>query len=126
MLSALLNKTFPSLLVQTKDREVDFDVETAIRVCRSAGYHRHALALADKHGKHEWYLKVELEDIRDYQRALQYIGRLQFVEAESNVKKYGKVLMSEVPRETTELLKRLCTDFRPIDSKHALSYCSVD
>jgi hypothetical protein len=37
-------------------------------------------------------------------------------QAEENVKKYGKVLMAEVPKETTELLKRLCTDYRPTDS----------
>ena len=63
---------------QTKDREVDFDVETAIKVCRQAGYHRHALSLAEKHQKHEWYLKIQLEDIRDYQAALTYIARLHF------------------------------------------------
>ena len=32
------------------------------------------------------------------------------------MKKYGKVLMSEVPMQTTEMLKRLCTDYRPTDS----------
>ena len=57
---------------------MDFDVETAIKVCRQAGYHRHALSLAEKHQKHEWYLKIQLEDIRDYQAALAYIARLQF------------------------------------------------
>ncbi|XP_041361621.1 vacuolar protein sorting-associated protein 11 homolog [Gigantopelta aegis] len=102
--------------IMTKDREVDFDVETAIKVCRSAGYHDHALSLAEKHRKHEWYLKIQLEDICDFEKALLYIGRLEFVEAEINIKKYGKVLMSKVPRQTTELLKRLCTDFRPMDS----------
>lgn len=99
----------------TKDREVDFDVETAIRVCRQAGYFEHALFLAEKHGKHEWYLRIQLEDIKQYQRALQYISKLEFSEAEKNVKRYGKVLMAEVPQETTELLKRLCTDYRPTD-----------
>ncbi|XP_052690623.1 vacuolar protein sorting-associated protein 11 homolog [Crassostrea angulata] len=101
--------------IMTKDREVDFDVETAIRVCRQAGYFEHALFLAEKHGKHEWYLRIQLEDIKQYQRALQYISKLEFSEAEKNVKRYGKVLMAEVPQETTELLKRLCTDYRPTD-----------
>lgn len=53
-------------------------METAIKVCRQAGYHHHALSLAEKHQKHEWYLKIQLEDIRDYQAALLYIGRLEF------------------------------------------------
>ncbi|KAK7475894.1 hypothetical protein BaRGS_00032862, partial [Batillaria attramentaria] len=99
--------------IMTKDREVDFDVETAIKVCRQAGYHRHALSLAEKHEKHEWYLKIQLEDIRDYQAALTYIARLDFQAAENSMKQYGKVLMAEAPQETTELLKRLCTDYKP-------------
>ncbi|KAJ8321881.1 hypothetical protein KUTeg_000352 [Tegillarca granosa] len=99
----------------TKDREVDFDVETAIRVCRQASYYKHALFLAEKHQKHEWYLRIQLEDIKDYQKALEYIGKLEFAEAEGNLKKYGKMLMSEVPQQTTQLLKRLCTDYRPTD-----------
>jgi hypothetical protein len=68
------------LYQQTKDREVDFDVETAIRVCRQAGYFEHAIFLAEKHGKHEWYLRIQLEDIKQYQRALEYIGKLEFIE----------------------------------------------
>ena len=34
-------------------------------------------------------------------------------QAESQIKKYGKVLINEVPDQTTDLLKRLCTDFKP-------------
>lgn len=65
---------------QTKDREVDFDVETAIKVCRQAGYYEHALFLAEKHNIHEWYLKIQLEDIKDYKKAVEYIGKLKFEE----------------------------------------------
>ena len=32
----------------------NFDVSTAIQVCRQANYHRHALALAKKYGYHNW------------------------------------------------------------------------
>lgn len=35
------------------------------------------------------------------------------------MKKYGKVLISEAPKQTTELLKKLCTDYRPSNSKPA-------
>jgi len=66
--------------VQTKDREVNFDVETAIRVCRSAGYYEHAVFLADKHDQHDSYLKTQLEDLHNYKKALEYIGRLDFEE----------------------------------------------
>ncbi|CAI9739698.1 sorting-associated 11 homolog [Octopus vulgaris] len=101
--------------IKTKDREVDFDVETAIKVCRQAGYYEHALFLADKYNIHKWYLKIQLEDIKDFKKALEYIGKLSFAEAEENMKKYGKTLMREVPQPTTEVLKQLCTDYRPSD-----------
>ena len=61
-------------------------------------------------------LQIQLEDIGDQQKSLTYIGRLEFKEANHNVKKYGKLLMSEAPQQTTELLKRLCTDYKPSDS----------
>ncbi|KAK2167121.1 hypothetical protein LSH36_32g21058 [Paralvinella palmiformis] len=100
---------------KTEGRDVDFDVQTAIRVCRQAGYYKHALFLSEHHQQHDWYLKIQLEDIKDYDKALKYIGKLNFPEAEHNLKTYGKILMAEVPMETTELLKRLCTDYKPSD-----------
>ncbi|KAG8569456.1 hypothetical protein GDO81_014420 [Engystomops pustulosus] len=97
--------------IKASEGEVHFDVEIAIKVLRQAGYHSHALYLAEKHAHHEWYLKIQLEDIKNFQEALQYIGRLPFPQAESNMKCYGKILMSHVPNETTQLLNDLCTDF---------------
>ncbi|KAK2192568.1 hypothetical protein NP493_28g12051 [Ridgeia piscesae] len=109
--------------IMTKDREVDFDVETAIRVCRSAGYYRHAVFLAEKHHQHDWYLKIQLDDVKDYGQALTYISKLDFDEAEMYMKKYGKMLMNEQPEKTTDLLKTLCTDYRPSDSKWHMDWC---
>ncbi|XP_007934636.1 vacuolar protein sorting-associated protein 11 homolog [Orycteropus afer afer] len=100
--------------IKTKsESEVHFDVETAIKVLRQAGYYSHALYLAENHAHHEWYLKIQLEDIKNYQEALQYIGKLPFEQAESNMKRYGKILMHHIPEQTTQLLKGLCTDYRP-------------
>ncbi|XP_076968804.1 vacuolar protein sorting-associated protein 11 homolog [Tamandua tetradactyla] len=100
--------------IKTKsESEVHFDVETAIRVLRQAGYYSHALYLAENHAHHEWYLKIQLEDIKNYQEALRYIGKLPFEQAESNMKRYGKTLMHHIPEQTTQLLKGLCTDYRP-------------
>ena len=39
------------------------------------------------------------------------------------MKKYGKMLMNEDSEKTTELLKCLCTDYRPSDSESSSS-CS--
>ncbi|XP_023235262.1 vacuolar protein sorting-associated protein 11 homolog [Centruroides sculpturatus] len=95
-----------------KTEKVDFDVEIAIKVCRQAGYFTHALFLAEKHHQHDWYLKIQLEDLKDYSKALDYIGKLDFSLAEDNMKKYGKILINNALKETTDLLKRLCTDFK--------------
>jgi hypothetical protein len=56
-----------------EDREVDFDVNIAISVCRQAGYCRHALALAEKHHKHDLYLQIQIDNEHDFDKALEYI-----------------------------------------------------
>ncbi|KAI5755652.1 hypothetical protein M8J77_018648 [Diaphorina citri] len=98
--------------LMTSDSEVDFDVDVAIEVCRQSSS-EDALLLAEKHRKHTWYLKIQIEDHGKYLEALQYIGKLSFYEAEANIKRYGKTLLEHVPQETSELLKRLCTDYKP-------------
>lgn len=50
---------------------------------------------------------------QNYQEALRYIGRLPFEQAESNMKRYGKILMHHIPEQMTQLLKGLCTDYQP-------------
>nr|CAG4716293.1 unnamed protein product [Naegleria fowleri] len=108
-----------------------YDVETAIRVCRKAGYKEHALILAMKHKQHDWYIKIHLEDFDDtdysandgaermdlkenFRRALKYIESLSLTEAEQYLKTYGKTLISHLPKETTNVLIRLCTDYFPV------------
>ncbi|CAK9817084.1 Vacuolar protein sorting-associated protein 11 homolog [Anthophora quadrimaculata] len=98
--------------IMTKDREVDFDVEIAIKVCRLASP-EDALLLAQKHGRHEWYLRIQIEDKHEYEKALEYMATLEFEEAESNMKKYGDILIENVPNESTQFLKALCTNYRP-------------
>ncbi|KAJ4438460.1 hypothetical protein ANN_14405, partial [Periplaneta americana] len=98
--------------IMTKDREVDFDVEIAIKVCRQASS-EDALMLAKKHGMHDWYLKIQIEDRGKYREALEYISSLEFEEAESNMKKYGNILLQNASEESTQFLKKLCTDYRP-------------
>ncbi|KAM7503746.1 hypothetical protein LguiB_002650 [Lonicera macranthoides] len=90
--------------------EHKFDVETAIRVCRAANYHEHAMYVAKKAGRHEWYLKILLEDLGRYDEALQYISSLEPSQAGVTVKEYGKILIEHKPVETIEILIRLCTE----------------
>eukprot|EP01133_Synstelium_polycarpum_P001183 gene1183-1361_t len=99
------------------DSEMNFDVETAIKVCRQATYYSHALDLSLKHKQHDWYLKILLEDLKRDQDALDYIQTLPFEEADKNLKKYGKNLVSNLPEPTTKLLMKLCTDYQPLPPK---------
>lgn len=106
-------KQLDEFIKKDKPSELNFDVETAIKVCRQAGYHEHALYLAKKNQEHEWYLKIQLEDINNYTDALEYIGHLSLFEAETSMKTYGKILVNNVPEQATNMLKRLCTDWQP-------------
>ncbi len=56
--------------------ELPFDLETAIRVCRQAGYFEHASYLAKKHERHEDYLRIQIEDAGNYKEALHYLRAL--------------------------------------------------
>lgn len=88
--------------------ELRFDVETAIKVCRAAGYHEHAMYVAKKAGEHEWYLKILIEDLGGYDEALQYISSLSLYEAAVRLKQYGKILVFHKPSETIDRLMRIC------------------
>jgi len=59
-----------------KQRELPFDLDTAIRVCRQAGYFDHASYLAKKYDRHEDYLRIQIEDAGNYKLALAYLRRL--------------------------------------------------
>lgn len=56
--------------------ELPFDLETAIRVCRQAGYFEHASYLANKYQRHEDYLRIQVEDAGNYKDALVYLRKL--------------------------------------------------
>lgn len=53
-------KTVPG---EGTSREPPFDLDTAIRVCRQAGFFEQAAYLAKRWGRHEDYLRVVVEDI---------------------------------------------------------------
>lgn len=86
-----------------------FDVETAVKVCRGAGYHEHAMYVAKKARKHEWYLKILLEDLGSYDEALEYISGLETIQAAITVKEYGKILVEHKSDQTIAILMKLCT-----------------
>ncbi|PFH46708.1 hypothetical protein AMATHDRAFT_7477 [Amanita thiersii Skay4041] len=89
--------------------ELPFDLDTAIRVCRQAGYFEHASYLAKKYERHEDYLRIQIEDAGKYKEALRYLRVLGSDAAESNLARYGRALLDSLPDETTQLLIDLCT-----------------
>jgi hypothetical protein len=95
--------------VKPEDYIRRFDIETAIKVCRSSGYYDHALYVAEHAGETSWYLRILLEDCQRYEDALTYLSNLSSHRAVEALKKYGKMLVTSRPEETTALLMRLCT-----------------
>ncbi|XP_052751117.1 vacuolar protein sorting-associated protein 11 homolog isoform X2 [Galleria mellonella] len=98
--------------INSKDRTIDFDVDVAIKVVRQVSVDD-ALSLAANNKRHDWYLKIMLEDKKDYRSALQYMLDLEFEDAEFYMKKYGHTLIQHEPEESTKFLKSLCTDYKP-------------
>ncbi|KAF9447421.1 hypothetical protein P691DRAFT_760788 [Macrolepiota fuliginosa MF-IS2] len=89
--------------------ELPFDLDTAIRVCRQAGYFEHAAWLARKYERHEDYLRIQIEDAQDFRDAGAYLRMLGPEAAESNLARYGRAMLHSLPEETTQLLIDLCT-----------------
>lgn len=76
--------------------ELPFDLDTAIRVCRQAGYFEHASYLAKKYERHEDYLQIMVEDAGNYRDALGYLRRLGN-EAVSNENEANFSVLTYVP-----------------------------
>ena len=72
---------------------------------------KYALLLAQKHEKHEWFLRIQIENNKKYTQALEYIATLGFKEACVFAKKYGRIFMDNIPNEITQFLKILCTEY---------------
>lgn len=98
-----------------------FDLDVAIKVCRTASS-EHALSLAKRNQKHDLSISILLEDQQSFMEALTYISKLKFSYAEISLKKYGLILMEKCPDESTELLKKLCTNYREEHSSHGSDF----
>ncbi|KAH7890168.1 hypothetical protein F5I97DRAFT_645537 [Phlebopus sp. FC_14] len=131
-------------------REPPFDLDTAIRVCRQAGFFEHAAYLAKRWGRHEDYLRVLVEDVgagngtgpkgsgsgesgteregkvegkgkdekdkitNGYKEAVSYLREVGGAAAETNLARYCRALLDNLPVETTQLLIDLCTVVGPL------------
>ncbi len=81
----------------------NFDLETAISMCRQGGYYDQAVFLAKKNKEHELVIDILIEDSKYYEEALDYIWRLEPELAYPNLMKYARVLLEHCPNDTTQV-----------------------
>ena len=81
----------------------NFDLDTAIAMCRQGGYYDQAVFLARKHGEHDIVIDILIEDSKKYDEALGYIWRLEPDMAYPNLMKYSTVLLEHCPHDATQV-----------------------
>jgi len=73
---ARLDAFIKSETSRTGSDDLPFDLDTAIRVCRQAGFHEHAVYLAKRYERHSDYLKIQLEDRDNLDAVMVYLRTL--------------------------------------------------
>ena len=101
--------SFLKVEMSNSEEEWLFDVETAIHVCRSAGYFTQALFLAEKYKQHEWYMKIQLENMKQYKETIKYLTGIPLNETRNELIRYGSILLTECTNETTDLIILVCS-----------------
>ncbi|KAL8841184.1 MAG: hypothetical protein Q9170_001038 [Blastenia crenularia] len=92
----------------------NFDLETAIGMCRQGGYYDQAVYLSKKHGENDRVVDILIEDSKNYPEALDFISRHEPDVAYPNLMRYARVLLEQCPSETTQLFVEYYTgEFRP-------------
>ncbi|KAI4145387.1 MAG: hypothetical protein LQ341_002411 [Variospora aurantia] len=81
----------------------NFDLETAIAMCRQGGYHDQAVFLSKKHGEHDRVVDILIEDSKDYKEALHYISRHEPEVMYPNLMRYARSLLEHCPHDATQL-----------------------
>ncbi|KAL0275277.1 UNVERIFIED_CONTAM: hypothetical protein PYX00_003181 [Menopon gallinae] len=97
--------------IMTKDRELDFDIDIALKVVRGVNP-EDALQLAKAHGKHLWVLRILLEDQKKYREAISYLRTLETSDAEQCLFNFGDILINKAPEDTTDFLKDFCVSVK--------------
>ncbi|KAA8913233.1 hypothetical protein FN846DRAFT_902926 [Sphaerosporella brunnea] len=81
-----------------------FDVDTAIGMCRQAGYYEQAVYLAEKQQEHDIVVSIMVENLGNINDTLDYIQRLEPEVAYPNLMKYARVFLQKAPQSTTDAL----------------------
>ena len=71
-----------------------FDAKTAIDVCCEARCYNLALTLAKKHSMHSVYVKILIDEEKNYRKALRYMqNKMSVCGFAKAIKEHGKTLM---------------------------------
>ncbi|OII72703.1 vacuolar protein sorting 11 [Cryptosporidium ubiquitum] len=101
------------------NEEIDnFEVETAIDMCRSYNKFEIAGKIAEMFQFHDKYMQIQLEDRRSPTEALEYLEDINLDEPQklSLILKYGPVLINKIQKQTTKFIKNLVIEHNmPID-----------
>lgn len=81
----------------------NFDLDTAISMCRQGGYYDQAVFLAKKHGEHGLVVDILIEDSKNYEDALDYLWRLSPDLSYPLLMKFARVLLEHCPKDATQL-----------------------
>ncbi|KAJ1612213.1 hypothetical protein OJ252_1302 [Cryptosporidium canis] len=110
---------FEFLQSRNLNEEIDnFEVETAIDMCRSYNKFEMAGKIAEVFQFHDKYMQIQLEDRRSPTEALEYLEDINLDEPKklSLILKYGPILINKIQKQTTRFIKNLIVDnSMPID-----------
>ncbi|KAK9461542.1 uncharacterized protein V1516DRAFT_648670 [Lipomyces oligophaga] len=91
------------MFIKSEGENLKFDLDTAIQMCRQGGYYQQAAYLAEKHGQNDLVVDVTLQDLNDYKGGLRFLRSLAPEDMYHNLSRYGRLLLHNVPGETTSL-----------------------
>lgn len=121
-LDAFIHRDQDEMSSESSSQVPKFDMETAFRVLRMAGYYTHAQWVAEKARQPEWMLDVLLEDTHSYAEALAFLDTLPRAQIAEALKRYGTQLINARPEDMTRLLMDLCSPGQDMDgSSYAAS-----
>ncbi|KAF7456576.1 vacuolar protein sorting-associated protein 11 isoform X1 [Cryptosporidium felis] len=92
------------------NEEIDnFEIDTAIEMCRSYNKFEMAGKIAEIFQFHDKYIQVQLEDRKSPNEALEYLEDINLDEPQklSLILKYGPTLINKIQKQTTKFIKTL-------------------
>lgn len=102
--------------------DANFDYDTAIKICRQAGYNTLAAYLAQRVGDSDLTVQIKLRDLEDYGGTLSYIKSLNVADALRNLIQHSRQLLKVLPVDTTALLISIFTGrFVPVHQEITIS-----